>query len=135
MPLQLGGVETMRPQVVTWDPNSYDQVMEAHKRISSLIDKGFELDNGADGEARLTPPKKDPHIGVFRILNQNGDDRVIWDRREPSEVKEAYKKFKELLTKGYVAYAATSDGRKGHKITEFDPGLEEIILVPHTKPG
>lgn len=142
MPLNLGGVETARPQTVTWDPYLYDQLTEARKRIDSLTKQGFILEYEEEGEARLLPPDRDPNIGCFRILSDNGDDRVIWDRRIPKQVKEAFKKFKELMKKGYSAYATTSDGSRGHKITEFDPSLEEIvlgakeaILLPKTAPG
>jgi len=142
MPLQLGGIETARPQVVTWDPCFYDQLIEAQKEIQSLTQQGFILEYEKEGEARLLPPERNPNIGCFRILSDNGDDRVVWDRRIPEQVKEAFKKFKELLKKGYTAYATNNDGSRGHKITEFDPGLEEIILgageailVPKTSPG
>jgi hypothetical protein len=136
MPLQLGGVETLRAQSVIWDVCINEQCLEATTRIKELEKLGFtKCQDAYPGYVTLDPPKKDPHIGVFRIISQNGDDRVIWDRREPKEVKEAFQKFKDLVSKGYVAYAATSDGRKGHKITEFDPGLEEVIFVPKTKPG
>ena len=135
MPLQLGGVETLRPQVISWDPTFYDQLVEAQKEITKLKDQGFTIDYEEDGEARLIPPEKNPNHGVFRILSQNGDDRIVWDRRIKDQVKEAFKKFKELIKRGYTAYAATSTGNRGHKITEFDPSLEEIILVPRTVPG
>jgi hypothetical protein len=135
MPLQLGGVDTARPQLIGWDPTSYDQSIEARKRIETLTREGFILEYEDNGEARLLPPSKDPNIGCFRILSQNGDDRVIWDRRDKNQVKEAFKKFKELIKKGFSAYAATSSGGRGHKITEFNPGLEEIILIPSTIPG
>jgi hypothetical protein len=142
MPLQLGGVETARAQTITWDRTSMDQMIDAQKTIEMLQRQGFILDHEEAGEARLVPPDRNPNIGCFRILSDNGDDRVIWDRRIPEQVKDAFKKFKELLKKGFTAYATTSDGSRGHKITEFDPGLEEIILgageaifVPKTKPG
>lgn len=138
----MGGLETARAQTVTWDPYVYEQTSEARKRIGILTKQGFTLQYENDGEARLLPPPKDVNIGCFRILSDNGDERVIWDRRIKEQVKEAFSKFKELMKKGYTAYASTNDGQKGHKITEFDPGLEEIILgakeailVPKTVPG
>jgi hypothetical protein len=142
MPLQLGGVETKRRQVVVWDIKDPDQHSDAMDKIVDLKNEGFTISSGEIGEVTLDPPKRDPNIGVFRILSQNGDDRVIWDRRCKDQVKEAFQKFKELLEKGYTAYAASPDGKRGHKITAFDPGLQEIILgageailVPKTVPG
>jgi predicted Rdx family selenoprotein len=143
MPLQLGGVETKRRQVVVWDEKDLTQCLDAADKIEDLLKSGFTVSSKDVGEVTLTPPARDPNIGVFRILSQNGDDRVIWDRRDAGQVKEAFEKFRELLTKkGYTAYAATEDGKRGHKITAFDPGLEEVILgageailVPKTAAG
>lgn len=142
MPLQLGGVETERKQVVVWDTDDPVQCQDAVDRVASLTKDGFIVAYKDTGEITLEPPKRDSNIGVFRVLSQNGDDRVIWDRRDKNQVKEAFQKFRELLSKGYTAYAATPDGKRGHKITAFDPGLQEIILgageailVPRTVPG
>jgi len=142
MPLQLGGVETMRPQLISWDPTFYDQLIEAQKEISKLKSQGFIVEYEKEGEARLVPPAKDQNIKVFRILSENGDDRLVWDRRIKKQVEEAFKKFKEFMQRGYSAYATFSNGAPGHKISEFDPGLEEILFrasevtfVPRTVPG
>lgn len=83
----------------------------------------------------MDPPTRDPNQGLFRILSESGDDHVVWDRRDAAQVKDAYKKFNELIKKGYTAYATTSAGKKSHRIDDFDPSLEEIILVPKTIPG
>lgn len=47
-----------------------------------------------------------------------------------------------LLKKGYTAFAMLASGKRGHKITDFDPALQEILfsnrevlLVPPTIPG
>ncbi len=142
MPLQLGGIDTMRPQLIGWDPTFYNQLIDAQKEIQKLKDQGFTIDYEKEGEARLIPPSRDANIKVFRILSENGDDRLIWDRRIRNQVKDAFKKFKEFIKRGYSAYATFSDGSPGHKITEFDPSLEEILLranevtlVPKTAPG
>ena len=142
MPLQLGGPETLRPKVFTWDENNYLEYQEVLAEVEKAKKLGFRIAGKESGEIKMLPPKRDLNIGCFRILSENGDDRVIWDRRNKNQVKEAFKKFKELMKKGYTAYAATVSGQRGHKITEFDPGLEEIILggkemilVPKTMPG
>ncbi len=143
MPLQLGGVETERGQTVLWNPDAWQEVIDAIDRINKLKDDGFALVSLTRGEARLVPPELDPNQSVIRILSQNGDDRLIWDRSRKDEVKEAFDKFNELLKKGYTAYILNSKGERGHKITEFDPGLEEVVfaqikeavLVPRVVPG
>lgn len=142
MTLQLGGVETKRPQVIVWNPDVYEEGTEARGRIAGLKRCGFSVRCKTQGEVVLDPPARGEHIGLFRVLSDNGDDRVIWDRRIKKQVKEAFTKFRELLKKGFTAYAVHRDGSRGHKITEFDPGLQEIILgageavlVPKTMPG
>jgi len=125
--LKLGGIETDRPQTVVWNPEVYDEIKEARERVADLEKQGYVLREKDDSQAILDPPKRDDNIGVFRILSQNGDDRLIWDRRDKEQVKEAFKKFKEYLKDDYTAYAVRSDGSRGHKLTEFDHRLEEII--------
>ena len=128
MPLQLGGVETARRQLVLWNPAISAECTDAKDRVKELENKGFLISEKENGSITLSPPKRDPNVGVFRILSQNGDDRVIWDRRNKNQVKEAFLKFKELMKKGYTAYVTRNDGSKGHRIDEFNPALEEIIL-------
>jgi hypothetical protein len=135
MPLQLGDVSTERAQIISYDPASTAQVAEAVARESTLVRQGFIVRERGEGKVELDPPPRGPNIGVFRILSDNGDDRIVWDRSAADQVRDAFKKFKELLGKGYRAYATVTGGRKGHQIEDFDPGLEEILLVPGTVPG
>lgn len=135
MPLMLGGPETERSQLITYDPAVAAEVKEALDRRTRLLEQGYRLKQESPGEVLLDPPPKDPNVGVFRVLSQNGDDRIVWDRTVAAQVKEAFKVFKELLAKGYSAYVVLASGRKGHKVTEFDPSFEEVLMVPATCPG
>ncbi len=135
MPLQLGDVSTERPQMILFDPASTAEVAEAVARENTLVRQGFIVRERNEGKVEFDPPPRGPNIGVFRILSDNGDDRIVWDRSAADQVRDAFKKFKELLEKGYRAYATVAGGRKGHQIEDFDPGLEEILLVPGTVPG
>jgi len=140
MPLQIPDISTERRQLVTYNPNNHAEVREALNKIEELTAKGFIKETIGDGEVSFRPPARDPNQCVMRILSENGDDRIVWNRTIPDQVKEAYAKFKELLAKGYSAFTTTSDGKKGHKIDDFDPGLEELVmgdlvLVPKTMPG
>lgn len=135
MPLQLGDVTHEREQLILFDPQVYEEAAEARRKYKQLRKHGFTLKAREPGKLELRPPSRDPHKGLFRILSKNGDDHVVWDRRDPTQVREAYKKFSDFIKKGYTAYATTGAGKKGHRIDDFDPGLEEIILVPGTMPG
>lgn len=138
MPLVLNTApETERPQIITYDPDLDEDVSMAHAKIEELCSQGFVVDNerSIHGQVRLDPPKLPENISVMRILCENGDDRLTWNRNMGQEVKDAFKKFKDLIKRGHVAYAAKPDGKKGRKLEEFDPNAEEIIMVPHTRPG
>lgn len=124
-----------RPYILTYDPGNPKDLIEIEKNVLSLLEMGFSVTNRSFGEVRLQPPPLPEGVGIMRIISQNGDDRVTWDTHIPKEVKDAGKKFFELVKQGYQAFATKSDGEKGHRIEEFDPALGEIIMVPGTAPG
>lgn len=66
--------------------------------------------------------------GCLHIMNQNGDDRLTWNRRFKDQIEEAKKKFYEFIGKGYVAYKVGPDGKEGRRVTRFDPTAEEILI-------
>lgn len=145
LPVQKAKGPYARPQMVVWNPEVYDEATEARERIAELKNQGFTPTSEAEGAVELAAPLRDENKRCFRILSQNGDDIIVWDRRVAAQVKQAYKKCKELLDKGYTAYTIMRDGSRGHKITEFNPALQEILMgageaveavfVPKTVPG
>lgn len=146
MPLQLNQSATERPQLITWDPAIETEALDAKKEVDGFLSRGFNIDFEEPGAVRLIPPKLDENTFLMRVLCQNGDDRLVWDRRDKNQVKDAFLKFKELLQEGFTAYVTLADGTKGHTIKEFNPGLEEVIFetiakakevvaVPKTRPG
>lgn len=142
MPLQMGDVSVTRPQRIVYDPKSLDERKDAIKRAAELKRLGYKLGDLGLGWVQFLPPERNPNHGMFRILSQNGDDHIVWDRTDPKQVKEAFKKFKDLAAKGYTMFSTLTSGKKGHKIDVFDPSLQEIIstakeiiAVPKTMPG
>jgi hypothetical protein len=140
MPLQLADASTERPKQIQWDPTLAEDWEAADKKIREYRNMGFTLravagDLKKAGVAVMDPPARDPNLILFRVLSNEGDTRLVWDRREPTQVKEAYQRFKDLLDQGYTAYAVRSDGKKGSRLDEFDPLHEEIVMVPKTMPG
>ena len=75
-------------------------------------------------------------IGGFFHLNGTGDTRVMWDSRNPDEVRAARAQFNELI-KTHVAYEV--EGKKGkqtnRQIREFNPSLERIVFVAPQQAG
>lgn len=62
----------------------------------------------------------------MRIFDETGDRLIVWDSKDPLEVQDAYKMFKEYLDKGWRAYAISDGGKKTKRIFSFDPETEEI---------
>lgn len=124
------------PQRILWDPTVSAEVDEALAKLRDLVqNQQFRVVSGniRQGELLLKPPPKPPDTGLMRIMSQNGDDRIVWSRRVAAEVREAHDKFKKLVEKGYRAYAILSDGSRGHELADFDPMVEECLLVPTGK--
>jgi len=74
-----------------------------------------------------------PSEGCFRVLNeQAGDDRIVWDRMDPEQIKDAAKLFDKLLQEGQTPYAVNIDSQvdMNRQLTSFDPHLEEIVFIP-----
>lgn len=72
-----------------------------------------------------------PAGGTLFVMDQSGDTRITWDRRNVEEVENARATFDRLRAKGYNAYSVKpEDGSKNVMITTFDPNAEKIILAP-----
>lgn len=68
--------------------------------------------------------------GTMRILDLNGDRRIVWRRQSIPEIEDAKKEFRKAIIDGHIAFKVDKSGARGEKLTEFDPLAEEIILVP-----
>ena len=64
----------------------------------------------------------------FCVLSPNGDDRLVWDKRFPEQMKEAQERFYKLLDQGYKMFAVKLNGQK-ELIYRFDPSSEEVVAV------
>jgi hypothetical protein len=144
MPLQLNTPETARDKLITWDPDNLIETKEAKEEINRFRRLGFTMsdESNIEGECRLYAPKPAEHQLIYRVLSANGDDRLVWDRRNADEVQEAKIKFDEYIEKGYRAYVCRRDGTKGSQIESFDALLQEVIMekgqvvmVPKAMPG
>jgi hypothetical protein len=66
-----------------------------------------------------------------RIYDETGDRRIIWDFKNPKEIGDAEKLFKEyVINKGYRAYGIDRSGKKDKtkRIYDFNAYLEEIVI-------
>jgi hypothetical protein len=74
-------------------------------------------------------------MGQLRIMNGSGDTKLIWEADNAAEVENARRTFTDLKAKKFKAFSVKKDGESGKEITEFDPALEKIIMIPQIMGG
>jgi len=126
---------------ITWDCGRIKEIDQAknmilgYKRMGYLIEKtdGTPMERFASNlEEVIIRAKKIAGNRVMKILCAKGDERLVWDKDNGKEAKEAKKKYEELLGKGFKAYSVDSSGKKSRRIEEFDVDAEEILMIPPT---
>jgi len=128
-----------------WDSQNKWQVEEAKRWFTSYKRKGVPIqdEHGMPVEffrphyEELVAMVEPVHEGnrVLKILSEKGDERVVWNKNDGQQAKEAKQKFLDLIGKGYKAYSVDTKGRKNRRIEEFDVEAEEILMVPATARG
>lgn len=83
--------------------------------------------------------------GTFRtmqIMDRTGHTTVTWNPDDAGSIKDAAKKFKEMIDQGYTAFAmdlVSTNGvtveQKGKRITSFDPAAGKIMMIPQLVGG
>lgn len=69
-------------------------------------------------------------MSELMIVDQTGDTRLQWNKKNAEEIAAAKLRFDELKTKGYLAYKVDKSGGQGEVLHEFDANAERIILNP-----
>jgi len=69
-------------------------------------------------------------MGELLILCSKGDHKIQWDQKKSDSIAIAEANFNELSKKKWKAYSVKRTGSKNKLITEFDPALGSIIMVP-----
>lgn len=83
-----------------------------------------ELQKLEDGQ------KLKPGQHCFRIMNENGDDRLVWDSGSIREINAAKRDFIALVKKGMTPYKVGVGGSASSEVMEtFDPKAEEVIFM------
>ena len=128
---------------IVWDATRLKEIDEAKSIVREYRTAGHVITK-ADGTPldRFIPSLEEVIIkaqritkSVMKILSDKGDERLVWDKENGREAKEAKAKFEELLKKNYLAFSVDSKGQKNRKISEFDIDSEEILMVPPTSKG
>jgi hypothetical protein len=130
-------------RTLVWDPCRLKEIDEAKalflkfKKLGHTIIKanGSLMERFEPAAGQATVLAEQIKSNVMKILNDTGDERIIWTKENGKQAKKAKETFEELIKKGYTAYSVGRDGNKKNKITEFDVDAEEIILIPKTSKG
>lgn len=135
--------ELVMDQRIVWNRSRLKEIDEAKKIIMKYKRLGHEILK-ADGAImdRFNPALEEVLIKtkiiakhIMKILTDKGDERLVWDKDNGPEAKQAKKKFLELLKKGYKAFSVDARSEKNKRIKEFDIDAEEILMVPQTVRG
>ena len=128
---------------IVWDCTRLKEVDEAKVLIRQYRAEGYVITK-ADGTLldKFRPSLEEAIVKaqkvikkVMVILSEKGDERLVWDKENGKEAKEAKAKFEDLIKKGYMAFSVDAKGKKNRKIEEFDVDAEEILMVPKTVRG
>ncbi|WP_136418662.1 hypothetical protein [Herbaspirillum sp. ST 5-3] len=74
-------------------------------------------------------------IGEMSIMDASGHKELKWKMGDPKEIAAAQETFDRLLEKGYSAFGSEQKAETKHVVKEFDPTLEELVMVPRTVGG
>lgn len=132
---------------VSWDSNSLKQADEAksiyqqmrltQRRIIDENDKSVQSfrEVASFGFFKVLAAVLNDDELAFRILDNTGDQRLIWNLKNPNQVAEAKERFEKHIKSGGRAYAIFRDGSKAHRIKSFLEEREEVILEDKTPSG
>jgi len=129
----------LAPMIVPWTKNHNYQIEKAKSRYIQARSEGRLITNLDDkpidrfhpdllGFKIKGPALKDDEFSV-RILNDLGDETIMFSSAIPEQVAAAEKKFGEYMAKGWTAYVVSRDGKKKRQITAFNAEMCEITFV------
>jgi hypothetical protein len=74
-------------------------------------------------------------VGEMNVMDSSGHKQLKWNTHRLDEVAAARKTFDNLVTKGYSAFGSEKKQEPKHLIKNFDPEMEEVVMVPRTVGG
>jgi hypothetical protein len=126
------------PMIMEWDDDNKKQVEDAkkvyqqarreHREITDMDDKSIEFFHPSLLGFKIKGKALKDGEFSMRILNEKGDETLIWNSNDPDQVRESAKLFKEYVEKGWTAYAISADGSMKRKVTVFNAELLEVTF-------
>jgi len=74
-------------------------------------------------------------VREMNIMDTSGHKQLTWTTDKLEEIAAAQETFDNLTAKGYTAFGSKTKAEAKHAIKEFDPTMEELVLVPRTVGG
>jgi hypothetical protein len=69
-------------------------------------------------------------VGEMSIMDWSGHKELKWSTDRLDEITVAKETFDKLIKEGYSAFAAKTKAEQKQSIKEFDPTMEETVMVP-----
>ena len=94
-------------------------------RMDAVAAMGLTLKPGAV----VAEPEQEEGTFIMDVPDETGHEHLVWSKRIPEQMKEAQKKFYELLDKGFKLFAVRIDGKKESRpMLRFDPLVEHVLV-------
>jgi hypothetical protein len=74
-------------------------------------------------------------VGEMSIMDRSGHKQMKWNTDKLDEIMAAKETFDSLVKEGYSAFGSKTKTEAKHTLKEFDPTIEEMVLVPRTVGG
>jgi hypothetical protein len=74
-------------------------------------------------------------ICEMNIMDRSGHKQLTWEAEKLDQILTAQETFDDLLKNGYTAFGSKTKTEAKHVMKEFDPTMEEMVMVPKTVGG
>jgi hypothetical protein len=74
-------------------------------------------------------------LGEMSIMDRSGHKQLKWHTDKLDEIAVTKETFNYLIRTGYSAFASEKKAEAKHLVREFDPTMEEMVLVPRNVGG
>jgi hypothetical protein len=94
-----------------------------------------EFDTQPTGKEQIMDKAPKSLVGEMSVMDSSGHKQLKWNIDRSDEVATAKKTFDSLIAKGYSAFGSKKKEEPKHLVRNFDPEMEEVVMVPRTVGG
>jgi hypothetical protein len=103
------------------------------KKITVEMIREFTLQSV--GKEQMMDKAAESLVGEMSIMDRSGHKQVKWNTDKLDEIAVAKDTFDTLVKEGYSAFGSKTKMEAKHTIKEFDPTMEELVMVPKVVGG